>query len=108
MRGVWWSSFRESIWWWRERRTRTQGRKPREEARWSDVLESPALEGSGLRRRCGWVFRMRRIRRGSAAWMARRRRREGSILGVEEEVSFVYCEERGGYSRGVEGGEECS
>lgn len=96
MRGVWWSSFRASISWSRESSTRTQGRKPRDEARWRDVLESPALEGSGFRRRCGWVFRMRWIRRGSAAWMARRRRREGSILGVGGEVSFGDCEEGGG------------
>jgi hypothetical protein len=56
------------------------GRKPREAARWREVLERPVVEGSGLWRRWGLVFRMRWTRRGSFAWIARRRRREGSIL----------------------------
>lgn len=56
------------------------GRNPREEARCREVLESPRGEYSGLWRREGWDFRMRLQRRVSEAWMARRRRREGSIL----------------------------
>jgi hypothetical protein len=56
------------------------GTSPREDARWRDVLERPVGEVSGLWRRRGCVFRMRETRRGSEAWMARRRRREGSIL----------------------------
>jgi hypothetical protein len=55
-------------------------RWPREEARWREVFERPTAEESGFWRRVGWVFRMRWTRRESAAWMARRRRREGSIL----------------------------
>jgi hypothetical protein len=67
-------------------------RWPREEARWREVFERPTAEESGFRRmvgrgevsgfggRVGGVFRMRWTRRESAAWIARRRRREGSIL----------------------------
>jgi len=55
-------------------------RWPREEARWREVFERPTAEESGFWRGGGWVFRMRWTRRESAAWIARRRRREGSIL----------------------------
>ena len=37
-------------------------------------------------RRWGWDFRMRVARRGSLAWLARRMRREASILGVSVKV----------------------
>ena len=94
MRGVWCSSFRDmpSFSCPSSRSTRTMERWPREEARWREVFERPTAEESGFRRmvgrgevsgfwrRVGWVFRMRWTRRESAAWMARRRRREGSIL----------------------------
>jgi len=56
------------------------GRRPREAARWREVLERPVGEASGLWRRWGWEWRMRVTRSGSEAWIARRRRREGSIL----------------------------
>jgi hypothetical protein len=67
--------------WPKERRTRTMERKPREEERWREVLERPRGVVSGFWRRRGWDFRMRVTRRGSLRWIARRRRREGSILG---------------------------
>lgn len=47
------------------------------------MLERPGgsiVVQSGLWRREGWDFRMRETSRASAAWMARRRRIEGSIL----------------------------
>jgi hypothetical protein len=82
MSGVWCSSFKEmpSHSWFAESRTLMIGTSPREEARWREVFESPVGVESGLWRRCGCVFRMRETRRGSEAWIARRRRREGSIL----------------------------
>jgi hypothetical protein len=43
-------------------------------------MERGVGEASGLCKRWGCVFRMRWTRRGSEAWIARRRRREGSIL----------------------------
>src|SRR5450432_1484397 len=98
MRAVWWSSLRDMLpfSWPRERRSWTMVVWPRWLARWRDVLESPLGVQSGLWRREGCDFRMRAQRRGSLAWMARRRRREGSILrGVLGEGE---CEdgERGG------------
>lgn len=58
--------------------------RPNVDARWREVFERPVGEASGLWRRCGCECRMRETRRGSEAWIARRRRREGSILGKEE------------------------
>lgn len=52
----------------------------REAARWRLELERPWGEASGLWRSEGWDLRMRLTRSASAAWMARRRRSEGSIL----------------------------
>lgn len=53
---------------------------PREAARWRLVFERPEGEVSGFCRREGLARRMRATRRVSAEWIARRRRREGSIL----------------------------
>jgi hypothetical protein len=44
------------------------------------VLLRPMGEGSGFSRRVGWERRMRRTSSVSAVRIARRRRREGSIL----------------------------
>ena len=57
------------------------GRWPRVLARWRDVFDRPEGVKSGLWRRWGLDLRMRETRRASLEWMARRRRREGSILG---------------------------
>lgn len=81
-RGVAYSSFREMVVlsWPRERRRVQIERWPRWAARWREVLLRPRGVGSGLWRREGWVLRMRDTRRGLLAWIALRRRREGSIL----------------------------
>lgn len=55
-------------------------RWPREEARWREVLDRPEAVESGFWRREGWEVRIRWTRRVSEEWIARRRRREGSIL----------------------------
>lgn len=84
IKGVWWSSFRlmPLASWPRASRVRTTGRWPREHARCREVLERPRGEKSGLWRRYGgWDLQIRATRRGSLAWIARRRRNEGSILG---------------------------
>jgi hypothetical protein len=66
--------------WPRERRSLTIEKWPRDEARWREVLLRPMGEGSGFSRRVGWERRMRRTSSVSAVRIARRRRREGSIL----------------------------
>lgn len=103
IRGVWWSSFRlvPSRSWPRSRRSLTISAWPNDAARWREVLELPSPdvafvgdvlernvgavgppggEMSGLWIRDGWERRMRCTSEGLLAWIARRRRRSGSIL----------------------------
>ena len=84
MRAVWCDSLSaaQGVSWPRETRTLTTSTWPREAARWRLELESPRGEVSGLWRSVGWDFRMRLTRRASLAWIARRMRRDGSILGA--------------------------
>jgi hypothetical protein len=58
------------------------GRWPSEAARCRLELALPVSERSGLCSRWGWDLRMRRASSASLEWIARRRRMEGSILGL--------------------------
>ncbi|KAL1838528.1 hypothetical protein VTK73DRAFT_4302 [Phialemonium thermophilum] len=82
MRAVWWLSLRagQGSSWPRATSSLQIWRWPSDAARCRFELASPAAEWSGLWRRWGCERRMRWTRTGSSAWMARRRRMEGSIL----------------------------